>query len=488
MNALLDTIAALPLDDVSARGALLLALAGGWLAAFFFAVRLVQAGGLRERLRARLDDARVARADAEARAARLREVEDHLDAEREARAREAQERVRLVTQLGERERALADMKQRMERDFQAAAAQMLNQAHESFLQRANETFERHAQAQAGEADKRAKAMNEMVKPISETLTRYEQGLTEMRRQQAESYGQLTSRIGELAKSANDVRAEAHKLASALRAGSKTRGAWGEQALKNVVELAGLSAYCDFEEQAHLDDGEARKRPDMVVRLPGGRFLAVDAKVSLGAYLDAVEAEDDATRAAHIARHGNQIWEHVKSLSAKDYAKAQRDALDFVVMFLPGDHFLAAAVEARPSIFQEAFDRKVLIATPTTLIAIFKSVAYGWRQEKAAENAFKVADMAKDLYESLRNMGGLISDVGKSLEGSVKKYNQLVGNVEARVMPRARRFSELELPGTEEAISALEPIEADVREPREGKDLYLEDRTDDDGSGKEQSAA
>ena len=211
---------------------------------------------------------------------------------------------------------------------------------------------------------------------------------------------------------------------------------------------------------------------MVVSLPGGRVIAVDSKVSLGAYLDAVEAETDDARASHLTRHADDLWTHVKSLSAKDYAASLRDALDYVVMFVPGENYFSAALEARPQLYQDAFDRKILIASPTILIALLKSAALNWRQEKITENAQAVAAMAKDLYDSLRVMGGHLGGLGKALEGAVKKYNSTIGGLEQRVMPRARKFAEYELPGVDADIEVLRAVESAPRELRGDSDLFL----------------
>jgi DNA recombination protein RmuC len=234
----------------------------------------------------------------------------------------------------------------------------------------------------------------------------------------------------------------------------------------VVEIAGMSAYVDFVEQASHDDGERRKQPDMVVRLPGGRVVAVDSKVSLGAYLDAIEADAEDARAAHLSRHADDLWKHVKTLSAKEYAASLKDSLDYVVMFVPGENYFSAALEARPQLYQDAFDRKILIASPTILIAMLKSAALNWRQEKMTEHAQAVAAMAKDLYDSLRVMGDNLGGVGKALASAVKKYNATVGGYESRVLSRARKFAEYEIPGVETEIEALSGVEETPRHLRE----------------------
>ena len=409
---------------------------------------------------------------AEAKIAEAEKVAAELADERALRQRLETERAADAVRLAERERALEELKVRMETEFSAATAKLLEGAHKSFLERAGETFERYRETASSEGEKRRKALDDLLKPVSETLVRYEKGLSELRAEQQKSRGELAGQIGELSKSTQHVRLEAQKLATALRAGPKTRGRWGEEQLRNVVEIAGMTAYVDFVEQATHHDGDQRKQPDMVVRLPGARVIAVDSKVSLGAYLDAVEAETDEQRAAYLARHAEDLWKHVQSLSKKEYAASLRDALDYVVMFVPGENFFSAALEARPQLYQDAFDRKILIASPTILIALLKSAALNWRQEKMTEHAHAVAGMAKDLYDSLRKMGENIAGLGKALNAAVGKYNATIGGLEQRVMPRARKFADYEIPGVEDEIAPLAPLESAPREPRADKDLLL----------------
>ena len=409
-------------------------------------------------LRAELEAARIALAAAETRAGEIGPLREDLKSVEADRSRLEAEIAAAEARLGERERALAELRTRMDADFRSATAKLLDEAHRAFLERASQSFETHRVAAAAEATEKRKALDELIRPMSETLTRYEEGLKELRAEQQRARGELIGRMGDLAKSANDVRMEAQKLSSALRAGSKVRGRWGEEQLRNVVETAGMAAYVDFVEQAAHNDGERRLLPDMVVNLPGGRKIAIDSKVSINAYLDAVEATDDNERARHLARHADDTWAHVKTLSARDYAASLRDSLDVVVMFVPGENYFAAASEARPQLFQEAFERRVLIATPTTLVAMLKAASFNWRQEKAAESARMVAKMAKDLHDSLRVMAGHLADLGRSLNKSVDKFNDVVGGFERRVLPRARRFAEYELPGIDAEIDELEVIE------------------------------
>jgi DNA recombination protein RmuC len=431
--------------------------------------------------RGELERARIALAGAETRASEVEPLKASLASERAERARLEQEAAARSARFAEREAALEELKRRMEIDFQAAASKMLEDTHKAFLLRANETFEKHREAAGADAETKRRAIDELIKPMRETLVRYESGLAELRAEQQKARGELSGQLGELTKSTHDVRLEAQKLATALRAGPKTRGRWGEEQLRNVVEIAGMAAYVDFVEQPSHSDGEKRKQPDMVVRLPGGRVIAVDSKVSLGAYLDAVEAATEEERTACLARHADDLWSHVKALSAKEYAATLRDALDYVVMFVPGENYFSAAMEARPQLYQDAFDRRILIATPTILIAMLKSAALNWRQEKMTKNAQAVAAMAKDLYDSLRRMGENLSRLGGSIENAVRRYNEVVANVEGRVLPRARKFADYELPGVETEIEELPLVEATTRALRD-------DRLKDDAEGDAPAAA
>ena len=450
--------AGFPLDGPAFWLALALAVA-----AAFFIVRARREAARADRLRGELEEARIALASAREQTSAYDALRDELSLERQLRAQLERDAAANAVKLDERERALAELKTRMETEFKATTAQLLEGANEAFLKRAAETFQRYSENAQSESEKRRKALDDLLKPVSDTLVRYEKGLAEMREEQFKSRGALTSQIGELAKSTHDVRAEAQKLATALRAGPKTRGRWGEEQLRNVVEIAGMMAYVDFVEQASHDDAELRrKQPDMVVRLPGGRVVAVDSKVSLGAYLDAIDAESEDARAGHLARHADDLWKHVKSLSAKEYAASLRDSLDYVVMFVPGENYFSAALEARPQLYQDAFDRKILIASPTILIAMLKSAALNWRQEKMTEHAQAVAAMAKDLYDSLRVMSDNLGGLGKALSSAMKKYNATVGGFESRVMSRARKFADYEIPGVEADMDALSPLEDSVR--------------------------
>jgi len=432
-----------------------------------------QALGRAEDLSAALEATRLDLAGARQRADDAEKLDAVLDEERRRRIAVENQLAAQDARLEEREKALAEMKTRIDAEFKATTADLLKGAHESFLERAKETFDHYKTKASAEGEHRRKALDDLLKPVSETLSRYEKGLAEMRAEQERGRGALKNQIGDLAKQTQDVRAEAQKLATALRAGPKTRGRWGEEQLKNVVEIAGMTAHVDFTEQASHADGDKRKIPDMVVSLPGKRVIAVDSKVSLGAYLDAVEAETEEARAAALNRHADDLWNHVKSLSMKDYAASLRDSLDYTVLFLPGEHFFSAALDVRPDLYQKAFEQKILVATPTILIAVLKSAALNWRQEQMTEHANEVAGMAKDLYDSLVTMTGNVKTLGRSLESAVKNYNATVGGLEGRVLSRARKFAEYQLPGVDKDMPELSQAEGAVREIRTGAEPRLE---------------
>jgi DNA recombination protein RmuC len=398
----------------------------------------------------------------------LESLRAELDVERSERRRIEADLAAVTARAAEREAGFLDLKKQIYAEFNAAAAGSVEAAHQAFLGRANEIFQLQKEAVGADAQTRIKAIDELVKPMSEALQRYEAGLAELRTSHAKDRGELLSRIGDLARISHETRVETQKLTTALRSGAKVRGRWGEEQLRNVVELAGMSAHVDFVEQRSITDGERRLQPDMIVNLPGGRKIAIDSKVSLGAYLDALEAEDETARAAAFARHADDLWTHVKTLSGKDYAASIRDALDIVVMFVPGENYFAAAMDARPQLFQDAFARRVLVATPTTLLAMLKSASYVWRQEKLAEGAIRAAALARDLHDSLKKMSEHVGSVGKSLGKAVESYNAAVGNFETRVLPRARRFAEFQLPGVEGEIAGLQAVDATPRPLRDDR--------------------
>ncbi|MEM9422613.1 MAG: DNA recombination protein RmuC [Pseudomonadota bacterium] len=448
----------------------------GWGLCLVLLIWLFRRGARLQAQAAQLTDAREATIAQAAKLEQFDSIRDDLAFERKRATTLEHEKTTLTTRLEERERHVAELGKKLEGEFRSMSSTLVRETGDALLRQANQTFEKQQLIARQDAQVYSRSVSDLLKPMRDTLTRYEEGLRDMRDHQKRAQGELTGQISTLAQSASAVQAEAQSLASALKAGSGARGQWGETTLRNVVEMAGMSPYCDFKEQYSVtdEDSKSRKQPDLVVNLPGERLVAVDSKVSLSDWLDAAAALDDETRGLAVERHGKSVWGHVQSLAAKDYAGAlkKEGAIDFVVMFMPGESFFTTAIDARPTLFEDAYKKGVLIATPTTLIAILKSVAHTWRQQKMGEHAVAVAGMASDLYDSLRKTGVYLAEVGKSLERTVNAYNGLVGNMEGRVLPRARRFAEYEMPGTEKPLPAVSDAETDVRHPSEDKDLLL----------------
>ncbi|MGH7047849.1 MAG: DNA recombination protein RmuC [Stellaceae bacterium] len=379
---------------------------------------------------------------------------------------------RLETKLTEQDQAhqektaaLTAIRADIESKFKIIASESLRGNQTTFLQMANETFEKHKQGATAE-------LSMLISPIRETLQTYESHLAELEKERVESGGALSAELKNVVDGQNAVRTETSRLINALRAAPKTRGRWGENTLRNVLELSGLNPHCDFAmEQSYARDG-ALSRPDVVIRLPGGRSIIVDAKAPMAAYLDAVDAVDEAERERCLSLHAQQLRAQVRLLAGKAYWDGLTQTPDYVVMFVPGENFYAAAAERDPELFEFAAAQRVLIVTPATLIALAKAIAYGWRQQKVAENAKRVHELGRDLYKRLSVMGGHILGLGNSLQGSVRKYNDLVGSLEGSVMPQARRFHELEVEGAGSELAALTPVDLEPRQLRPDRDIAL----------------
>jgi DNA recombination protein RmuC len=366
--------------------------------------------------------------------------------------------------------ALTDVKSGIESGLKAMAAEVLQSNQGTFLELANQAFARHQVGADADLAARHKAVADLVSPLQDTLQSYRQQIEQLERSRAEAYGSLSGELKSVAETQLAVRAETSKLVQALRASPKTRGRWGEHTLKNVLELAGLSAYCDFTTEETFDRGDGRVRPDVVIRLPGGRHLVVDAKTSTSAYLDAIEAVTDPERERHLALHAAQTREHMKKLAAKSYWDGLVETPDYVVMFIPGENFFSAALEYDPELLADAAAQHVVIVTPSALIALVKAAAYGWRQEKVADNAKKVHELGRELYRRMTTMAEHIQGTGGALNKAVKCFNEFIGSLEHSVMPQARRFNELEVEGTATEIPVLEHIETEPRLLRADRDF------------------
>ena len=345
----------------------------------------------------------------------------------------------------------------LEDKFKALAADALQDNGTRFLELVSERFERHRESAGADLEARRKAIEALVKPLDENLGAFRDYLGEIEKAREGAYRSVADQMRAL-------RTETGKLASALKQPA-AGGNWGEYQLRNVFELAGMSEHVDFVEQPTMAGEEGALRPDAVVRLPGGKRLVVDAKTPLQAYLAAAEAEDDEARAQHLADHARRVRRHVRALASKAYWSALDETPDFVVMFLPGEAFYAAALESDPTLFDSAVRERVLICTPTTFVALVKAVAHGWQQQTLAENARAVAALARDLYGRIGAFGGHMHDLGRALGRAVDRYNKGVGALESRVLPAARKFETLGVAPPADSLPEVAPVEREARELR-----------------------
>lgn len=384
-----------------------------------------------------------------------------LAAQKDAEQAQAQARLAaLQTELAcERSAAneklglLEQTQQRLSETFQSLSAEALRRNNASFLELANVSLERFQESARSDLEKRQTAITELVKPVRESLDKVDAKIREIETARAGAYEALTQQVRSMMEAQGQLRMEAAHLAAALRS-PVVRGRWGEVQLRRVVEMAGMLAHCDFLEQASVATETGRLRPDLVVNLPGGKQVVVDAKAPLAAYLEAMETRDEAARARHLAQHAERIRAHVYALSRKAYWEQFEQAPEFVVLFLPGESFFSAALEHDPALIEYGTERRIILATPTTLISLLKAVFYGWRQQRVAENAEEISRLGRELYKRLGDMSGHMERMGRSLNGAVENFNRLAATTESRVLVTARRFRDLE-PGSQ-ADGELEP--------------------------------
>ena len=386
----------------------------------------------------------------------LNEVVKERDSNRDAATRlAALEASQLEREKGfeARIRELIEAKEALSIQFAEISNKLLAEAQETFLKRADQRF-RQSEENSGQN------LKALLQPVLDRLERYETTVQKVEAERRDAFGILSGQIDAMRTGTERVSAEAAKLVNALRNAPKARGRWGEQQLRNVLESCGLSEHCDFATEVSVKDGEgARLRPDVVVRVPGGQSLVIDAKVSLNDYQDAFGAVDESDRATHLTAHAAAIRAHVNTLGAKAYWSQFDDAPDYVVMFIPGEHFLTAALEQDPSLWDYAFDKRVLLATPTNLIAIARTVAAVWRQEKLAKEARQIGELGKELYERLAKAADDLRKVGSGLSTAVNNYNSFVSSFETRSLVTARKFRELNIEPGRRDIDVLTPVEA-----------------------------
>ena len=380
------------------------------------------------------------------------------------RADLADARARIASEEQQRVRSaelLAQSEAQMRAAIESASRVALDANSESFLKLAREVFGKDQASAQASLKEREVAIAQLLEPIKESLRKQEEQAQSIVREHRESAGKITGQIENLVKVQDLLQRETRNLSTALRR-PEVRGRWGEITLRRVVELAGLSEHCDFTEQEHIPAEGGALRPDLLVRMPESRTIVVDAKTPLDAYLAAVEATDDESRRVALARHAMQVEQRVRELSQKSYWEQFEHSPEFAVLFLPGDQFLSAALVERPDLLENALKQRIIVTTPSTLMALLKVIAYGWRQNRMSENALAVRKLGEDLHKRLATFVSHLQKVSRSLGSAVDSFNASVGSMERNVLPQARKFAELGV--TNEQLESVDPIEALVRLP------------------------
>ncbi|MEO5668204.1 MAG: DNA recombination protein RmuC, partial [Bdellovibrionota bacterium] len=332
-------------------------------------------------------------------------------------------------------------REELRNSFKALASETLQQSNTSFLELAQSSFSKLHEMAKGDLEKREISIAGLVKPVQESLSKFDAKIQDIEKARVGAYESLTQQLRSMGEAQGQLRSETQNLVRAL-ANPRVRGRWGETQLRRVIELAGMLNYCDFQEQASVETEEGRLRPDVIIKLPQGKTIIIDAKAPLSAYLESMEATDESVKQERMQHHARLVKGHIQDLSRKSYWAQFEDNLEFVIMFLPGENFYQSAIESDPELIEFAFKNNVIPATPATLISLMKAIAYGWRQEALAANSKKISELGKDLYKRLITMSGHVSQVGKNLNNAVDSYNKAVSSLETRVLTGARKFKDL----------------------------------------------
>jgi len=393
-----------------------------------------------------------------------RDEELRLQGERNAELRVALQRTE--KEGNEKLRLLENIQKQWEDKFKVISSEALSQTNKSFLELANATLEKFQEVAQNDLSHRQQAISALVKPVAESLQTVDQKIIELEKSRLSAYAVLKHQVNELLVSQNQLKSETSNLVNALKAPS-VRGRWGEMQLRRVVEMAGMLNYCDFEEQVSSSgaslENEGRLRPDLIINLPGHKKIIVDAKAPLAAYLEALEAKNEDIRSEKLKEHARQVRNHIRALSKRSYHEQFQPAPEFVVLFLPGETFFSAALEQDPSLIEAGVEDRIILATPTTLIALLRAVAYGWRQEKLTENAKEISELGRELHKRLSDMADHFARLGRQLGGAVQSYNSAMGSLEHRVLSSARKFKELGSVSQAAEIAHLDHLDQIPRE-------------------------
>lgn len=357
--------------------------------------------------------------------------------------------------------SLNQAREQLKESFSALSSQALKHNSEEFLRLAQQNLEKFQNQAKGDLAQKEKAFEQLIKPIRESLEKTERQINSIEKERKEAYGALHKHIETMNLTQQELRNQTHNLVQALRR-PEVRGQWGEMTLKRLAELAGMVEHCDFYQQENIKTDEGRQRPDMIVRMPDGREIVVDVKTPLDAYLSAIESNDDELRQQHMQRHARNVRQRINELASKAYWNQFSQSPEFVVLFIPGDQFLSAALESDYQLMEDALGKHVILATPTSFVALLRAVAYGWRQEQLAKNAEHIKKIGEELYQRLATFTSHLQKMGRSLESAVKHYNSSVGSFDSRILPSAQKFREMGISSSKE-IDAQEQVESGVRQ-------------------------